>query len=157
AMRSFADGAVSVVLASYLGALGFSPIQVGAIVAGTLLGSAALTLVVGLRGRWIGQRRVLLGACGLMVATGLGFATVPTFWPALVIAVAGTLNPSAGDVSVFLPTEQAVLSGAVGDAERTQLFAWYNLSGAFAAAVGALASAIPVVAARRYGITVVGA
>ena len=52
-----------------------------------------------------------------MVATGIGFAREPAFVPLLVVAVVGTLNPSAGDVSVFLPTEQAVLAGAV-DAER---------------------------------------
>ena len=46
AIRGFADGFVSVLLAQYLTALGFSPVQVGAIVTGTLLGSAALTLGV---------------------------------------------------------------------------------------------------------------
>ena len=44
ALRGFADGAVSVLLAGYLGALGFTPFQIGAIITGTLLGSAALTL-----------------------------------------------------------------------------------------------------------------
>src|SRR3989442_409947 len=42
--RGFADGVVSVLLASYLGRLGFTPVQIGAIVTATLLGSAALTL-----------------------------------------------------------------------------------------------------------------
>ncbi|MFL5401008.1 MAG: hypothetical protein ACJ79P_24150, partial [Myxococcales bacterium] len=41
ACRGLADGAVSVVLASYLARLGFSPLQVGALVTATLLGSAA--------------------------------------------------------------------------------------------------------------------
>ncbi|HMK71740.1 MAG TPA: hypothetical protein VK454_00290, partial [Myxococcaceae bacterium] len=49
-LRGFADGAVSVLLASYLTGLGFTPVQVGAIVTGTLVGSAALTLLVGLLG-----------------------------------------------------------------------------------------------------------
>jgi hypothetical protein len=46
-----------------------------------------------------------------MAASGIGFAAVVSFWPLLVIAVVGTLNPSAGDVSVFLPTEQAYVAG----------------------------------------------
>ena len=50
-----------------------------------------------------------------MAATGLGFAFVTAFWPLLVIAVVGTLNPSSGDVSVFLPLEHAVLSRLAGD------------------------------------------
>ena len=48
ALRGFADGFFSVFLATTSTALGFSPLQIGAIVTGTLLGSAALTLGVGL-------------------------------------------------------------------------------------------------------------
>src|SRR5688572_8050277 len=140
ALRGFADGVVSVVLASWLMSLGFSPLRVSAIVTGTLLGSAALTLAVGLYGHRFPRRRVLLGGCLLMAATGLGFAHVTTFWPLLVIAVAGTLNPSSGDVSLFLPTEQAALSQTSDSRNRTSLFAWYNLAGTFAGAFGALAS-----------------
>jgi MFS family permease len=148
-LRGFADGAVAVVLASYLTSLGYSPLQVGAIVTGTMLGSAALTLAAGLWGGRLSRRRVLLGACALMVATGVGFAGVTAFWPLLVVAVVGTLNPSAGDVSVFLPSEQAVLSQAVADRDRTTLFAWYNLAGSLAGAVGALASGVPAWLAQR--------
>ena len=53
-----------------------------------------------------------------MAATGIGFAAVVSFWPLLVIAVMGTLNPSAGDVSVFLPTEQAYVAGEVEAPDR---------------------------------------
>ena len=45
-----------------------------------------------------------------MVLTGLGFAAFVDFWPLLVIAFVGTLNPSSGDVSVFLPLEHALLA-----------------------------------------------
>lgn len=86
-----------------------------------------------------------------MFATGLGFAGITAFWPLAVVAVAGTLNPSAGDVSLFLPTEQAVLAGTVSSQQRTAMFAWYNLSGTLAGAMGALVSGLPVVAARHYG------
>lgn len=151
ALRGFADGFVSVLLADYLTAIGFSPVQIGTIVTGTLLGSAALTLLVGLAGHRLRRRAVLLGAAGLMFATGLGFFGVTAFWPLLVIAVAGTLNPSSGDVSVFLPTEQALLPETVAARDRTGLFARYNLAGTFAGALGALASGVPVWLAHRRG------
>ena len=147
-LRGFADGMVSVLLASYLLELGFSAAQVGILVTGTLLGSAALTLGVGVFGQATSPRTVLLGASGLMLATGLGFAGLSDFWPLLLVAVAGTLNPSNGDVSVFLPTEQAILSGAAEGQARTALFARYNLSGTFCAAFGALCSGVPVALAR---------
>jgi MFS family permease len=140
AARGFADGIASVLLPSFLTRLGFSPLEVGAIVAATLLGSAALTLVVGLFGRRFPRRAVLLGASALMFATGVGFFSATQFWPLLVIAFVGTLNPSAGDVTLFLPTEQALLAEAAAPRHRTGLFAWYNLAGAFAGAVGSLAS-----------------
>ena len=79
ALRGFADGAVSVLLAGYLGALGFTPFQIGAIITGTLLGSAALTLAVGLLGSHLHLRSVLFFACALMFATGVGFAGLSSF------------------------------------------------------------------------------
>jgi len=124
--RGFADGVVSVLLASYLGRLGFNPVQIGAIVTATLLGSAALTLVIGLLGHRLPRRAVLLGAAALMVATGSVSQASTSFWPLLVVAFVGTVNPSAGDVTLFLPTEQAVLAETADSRDRTGLFAWYN-------------------------------
>src|ERR1700693_2835952 len=79
ALRGFADGFVSVYLAEYLQLLGFSALQVGAIATATLIGSAALTLAVGLIAHRLSPRRVLLGATLLMFATGLGFALASDF------------------------------------------------------------------------------
>jgi MFS family permease len=152
ALRGLADGAVSVVLASYLARLGFSPLEVGGLVTATLLGSAALTLALGLLAHRIERRRVLLSACGLMVATGFAFAQVTTFWPLLVVAFVGTINPSSGDVTLFLPTEQAVLAETSDPKDRVGLFAWYNVAGTLAGAVGALAAGLPDLAARRLGV-----
>jgi MFS family permease len=149
ALRGLADGAVSVLLPSYLTAIGFSSLRVGAIVFGTLIGSAALTLWIGLAAHRIGRRRVMLAACALMFATGIGFATVTAFWPLFVVAVVGTLNPSAGDVSLFLPVEQAALAETVAARDLTAIFSRYNVAGALMGAVGALASALPATIAAR--------
>ena len=151
AMRGFADGLVSVLLVAYLTRRGFSPFEVGVIVTATLVGSAALTLGVGLVGDRLHVRPVLLGATALMLATGLGFFVASSFWPILLVAAIGTLNPSGGDVSVFLPTEQSVLAGEVDDAARPRLYARYNLAGTIAAAFGALSSAVPTIVADRFG------
>ena len=156
-LRGFVDGIVSVLLASYLSDLGFTPGQIGLIITGTLLGSAALTLGVGLLGYRLSPRSILLSASALAVITGIGFAGFSEFWPILLVAIVGTMNPSAGDVSVFLPTEQALLSRTVPDARRTRLFAVYNLSGTFLGAAGALASGVPVLLARNQGWDLVDA
>ena len=144
-------------LPSYLSALGLGATQIGIIVFGTLFGSALVTLWAGLAGQRIGRRRLLLGACGLMVATGLGFIYVRSFWPLFAVALVGTLNPSSGDVSVFLPLEQAALAETVVTRELTGIFAIYNVAGALAGAFGALASGLPSLLASRFGWNVIAA
>jgi MFS family permease len=151
ALRGFADGFVSVYLAAYLQLLGFPAVQIGAIVTAMLVGSAMLTLGVGLAAHRLTARWTLFGAACLMCATGAGFALVTDFWPLLIVAFVGTLNPSAGDVSVFLPTEQAILVSQAAAADRTSLFARYNLGGTLFGALGALMSGLPELTARHLG------
>src|SRR5215207_1485295 len=142
-MRAFGDGFVSVLLPLHLIELGFSTVQIGVIATTTMLGSAALTLLVGLIAYKLNMRELLIRCSILTVVTGLGFTFVHDFWPLLLVAFIGTLNPSSGDVSVFLPTEQALLPRTVSDKERTDLFARYSLIGSLVAAFGALASGLP--------------
>ncbi|TFW33714.1 MFS transporter [Massilia horti] len=146
-LRACADGFVSLLLPVYLLGLGMNPFQVGIITTGTLLGSGVLSLLVGLHARRLPYRTWLLLACVLMAATGFAFAIASDFWPLLIIAVVGTLNPSSGDVSVFLPLEHALLAGSVEDQRRTAFFARYNLVGSLVAALGALLAGMPQVIA----------
>lgn len=143
ALRDMGDGFVAVLLPAYLLALGFSPLQVGIIATASLLGSAFLTIGAGFLGVRYDHRQLLFAAAGLMVATGAAFAVIHDYALLLLIAFAGTVNPSAGSVSVFVPLEHAVLAREVADAERTRMFARYSLVGALAGAAGALASATP--------------
>jgi MFS family permease len=153
ALRGFADGAVSLLLPSYLNTLGFSSFRIGAIVFGTLFGSAALTLLIGLLSNRLSRRAVLLSAAALMFATGVGFASMTSFWSLFFVAVIGTLNPSAGDVSLFLAVEQAALAETVVSRDLTAMFSRYNVAGAFAGALGALASGLPSVVATHFGLS----
>ena len=152
ALRGFVDGAVSVVLPAYLLALGLDAFQVGAVATSTLVGSALLTLVVGLLGARFAPRRVLLLACALMAGTGLGFAGLAGFAALLVVAFVGTLNPTAGDVSVFLPTEQALLAEGEDVRARIATFARYNVGGALFGAIGSLAAGLPQLAVTHFGV-----
>jgi MFS family permease len=156
-LRAFADGYVSLLLPIYLLELGYDALQVGVIATATLLGSGILALGVGLHAYRFHYRALLFGAAALMAFTGVGFAFVTDFWPLLLIAAIGTLNPSSGDVSVFLPLEHAVLSRVVTDANRTATFARYSLVGSLVAAVGALAAGLPSLAVREWGFSMRGA
>ncbi len=143
AVRDFGDGFVAVLLPVYLTALGMGAFEIGIVATLALLGSALLTLGTGMLGARTDQRLLLIGASGMMVATGLAFAVSSTVAVILLVAFVGTINPSSGSVSIFAPLEHAILSRSVADAERTRMFARYSLVGSMAAAVGALVSASP--------------
>jgi MFS family permease len=151
-LRAVADGCMAVLLPAYLLALGWGTLEVGIVSTATMLGSACATLAVGAWGHHVARRRLLRGAALLMAATGIGFAALSSFWPLLIVAFVGTLNPSSGDVSVFLPLEHSALAGAARGGARTALFARYSLYGALCAAVGALASALPDAWATLLGL-----
>jgi MFS family permease len=143
-LRGFVDGYVAVLLPAYLQALGLGVVQIGVLSTLTLAGSAAATIAVGALGHRVARARLMLLAALTMVGTGLGFASLHAFWPLALVAFVGTLNPSSGDVSIFLPLEHARLAHAAHDSDtRTALFARYALLGSLSAALGALASGLP--------------
>lgn len=108
-----------------------------------LLGSSLITLAIGLYAPSAGQRRLLLAASALMIGTGLAFAAADSYAAILLIALVGTINPTAGNVSIFVPMEHALLAGVAPAADRTRMFAAYGLVGALAAAAGSLAAGSP--------------
>jgi MFS family permease len=155
ALRAFADGYIAVLLPAYLLALGFGAWEVGVLATATLLGSACATMAVGAWGHRVNHHSLILGAAALMAATGFAFGLASTFWPLLMIAFAGTLNPSSGDVSVFLPLEHARLAESADGDARTSLFARYSLLGSLSAALGALAAALPSRISTATGLSAV--
>nr|WP_246691870.1 MULTISPECIES: MFS transporter [unclassified Mesorhizobium] len=134
---------MAVLLPVYLAMLGLGAFEIGVVATLALLGSALITLGIGFLGVRTNLRRLLIGAAALMTATGLLFASSSTTAVVMLVAFVGTINPSAGSVSIFVPLEHAVLAGLVSDKTRTRMFARYGLIGALAAAAGALASASP--------------
>ena len=142
-LRAFGDGFVSLLLPAYLTLLGFDALDVGILTTATLAGSAALTLAVGFTAHRFGHRALLIAATLLMMATGIGFTLETRFWPLVLIGFVGTLNPSSGDVSLFLPLEQALLAETVSDRSRTAVFTAYSLVASLVAAMGALAAGLP--------------
>jgi Major Facilitator Superfamily len=157
ALRAFADGFVAVLLPAYLLALGHRQLDVGFISTATLTGSALATLAVGRWSHIFSLRRLMLGAAMLMTVTGLGFASLSSLWPLLVVAFLGTINPSSGDVSVFLPLEHAVLATAAPAESRTSIFARYSFFGSIFGAIGALAAAIPNWLMSKMGLELIEA
>lgn len=142
-VRGFGDGFAVIILPAYLTTIGFSPGQIGVVASASLLGTAVLTLAVGFIAPRHDLRNLLLGGAALMACTGLAFPNFDTFALIAIVAFAGTVNPSTGDLGVLVPLEHAMLAHGVLDQERTRTFARYSLIGALSMAAGSLAAAAP--------------
>ena len=138
-IRLFAYGFLSVVLALYLAAIGLDERLIGLLISVTLAGDAVVSLWLTTSADRLGRKRMLMAGSLLMVGAGVAF--VITRNPALLMlaAIVGVISPSGGEIGPFLSIEQAALTQLLPDKQRTGVFAWYNLVGSFATALGALA------------------
>ncbi len=139
AARMFSYGFLSVVLVLYLADLGFSEARIGLLLTLTLVGDTLMSLWITLRADRIGRRRMLMLGAGLMLVAGIPFALSGSFLVLVLAATIGVISPSGNEVGPFLAIEQAALSEVLPETRRTGVFAWYNLTGSFATALGALA------------------
>ena len=156
-LRMLSYGFLSVVLAIYLSAVGYSPAQIGVLFTVALAGCAATTLVLAAAAdRW-GRRRALVVSALLMTAAGLALAVHGSFTLLLVLAAVGALAPSGQDVGPFLALEQAALSQSLVEPGGVLPYAWYNLAGTFAVALGALVAGAVPAALERMGWGSLGA
>lgn len=138
AIRMFSYGLLVVVLALYLKELGLSDGRIGLLLSMTLLGDIPVSLFLTTVADRLGRRRTLVIGATLMLAAGIVFISTSDFWLLLLAATIGVISPSGYEVGPFLPVEQAALSHVVADNRRTGVFAWYNLVGTLATAVGSL-------------------
>jgi MFS family permease len=136
--RLFAYGFLSVVLALYLIQVGLREREIGVLLTLTLVGDAVISLLMTTSADRIGRRRMLIFGALLMSLAGVVFVLTHNLILLIMAAIVGVISPSGNEIGPFLSIEQASLSQLLPDERRTQVFAWYNLVGSFATAVGAL-------------------
>ena len=129
-------------LPAYLVAIGFGTVEIGIVAAASLLGSALLTLGVGMVAPRFELRHLLCAGAVLMAATGVALSGEELWWIVIVCFI-GTINASSGDIGLMVPLEHTMLARSAADRERTKVFARYSLIGAMSSAAGALAAAGP--------------
>jgi MFS family permease len=154
--RMFGYGFVSVVLVLYLEQIGLNQAQIGLLLTLTLIGDTIISLWITTNADRIGRRRMLIFGAFLMVFAGILFAMTRNFAFLLIAATIGVISPSGYEVGPFLSIEQAALSQIVPNERRTQIFAWYNLVGSFATALGALAGGSLVQGLLDTGVSTLG-
>ncbi len=138
-IRLFCYGFLSVVLALYLAEVGLTEQQIGLLFTLTLVGDAAISLLLTTSADRFGRKKTLLIGALLMAGAGLAFILTRNIVILIAAAIIGVISPSGNEIGPFLSVEQAGLSQLVSNARRTHVFAWYNLVGSFATATGALA------------------
>jgi len=151
-LRLFAYGFTSVILVLYLAQIGLSEAKIGSLLTLTLMGDTAISLWITTTADRIGRRRMLIVGAGLMVFAGALFALTRDFVLLLIAATIGVISPSGNEVGPFLSIEQAALSQTIPNERRTGVFAWYNLVGSFATALGALMGGVVAEAMQGIGI-----
>ena len=151
AVRMFGYGALGVILVLYLAAAGFDAGSIGALLTLTLVGDTLISLYLTTHADQFGRRRTLVVGALLLVGAGVVFAWSTVFIVLLVAATIGVLSPSGAEVGPFLPIEQASLTEVTPAARRTNIYAWYNLTGSVATATGALVAGVAVGVLRAAG------
>ena len=151
-LRSFGIGLLGVVLGVFLYREGFSSTVIGLVIAAGLAGAATATVFVTFKADRMGRRHTL-AALALLAALG----TLPLIfhfgaWALVLLAFIGMLNGMGTDRSAAFALEQAVIPGLVSDKRRTWGLSWYNVVLDSSGALGALASAIPLLAQHHWGV-----
>ena len=140
-VRAVGYGFTAVVLGALLAARGYTPVEVGVVLAALIAGTAVASLVVGAFADRVGRRRCYglffagIGVAGLIVAVG-----VP-LWVLLIVAITGTLSTDVVDNGPATTLEQSML--AAEDAGTAAVYGRYNMVGSACGALGALAVTLP--------------
>ena len=102
ALRLFAYGFLSVILALYLTQIGLRETEIGLLLTFTLIGDAAISLWITTSADRIGRRKMLLLGAALMILAGIIFALTQNIALLIVAAIIGVLSPSGGEIGPFL-------------------------------------------------------
>jgi MFS family permease len=153
--RLFAYGSLSVILVFYLVSLGLSESQSGLVLTLTLAGDVAVSLYLTTRADRLGRRRMLLVGAILMALAGLAFALTSNLIYLIIAGTIGVISPSGHEVGPFLSIEQASLSHLIPPQLRTEVFAWYTMTGSLATALGALFGGTVTQALQQHSLTAV--
>jgi predicted MFS family arabinose efflux permease len=143
ALRAAAYGFGAVLLGAGAAARGWSPGQVGVLLAAVVAGTALASVLVGVFAERLGRRRCYgLLYVGLAV-TGLAFGLSDRLWVLSLVALLGVLSTEVVESGPFTSLEQAMLAEASSSQAAPQVFARYNAVATLAGSLGALAAAGP--------------
>lgn len=159
-VRLFAYGGSTLILASYLSALGITDDRIGLFMTLTLIGDVVISFFLTLFADRMGRKAVLSLGSALMAGSGVVFALTGNFWILLAAAVFGVISPryvlcciwwgefeclsltspprSGNEIGPFRAVEESTLAHLTAHEKLPDVFAWYSLVGAAGTALGQL-------------------
>jgi MFS family permease len=140
-IRAAGYGFTAVLLGALLAARAYGPVAVGVMLTALIAGTALASLAVGAVADRIGRRRCYALFFGGIAVAGLVVASGAPLWVLLAVAITGTLSTDVVDNGPATTLEQAML--AAEDAGTAAVYGRYNMVGAAAGALGALAVTLP--------------
>ena len=152
ALRSFAFGWLSVILALYLERRGLGGAAIGAVLTATMVEDALLTMFLSTIAPRVGPALVMAATAPLIALGGGLLAAAESRWLLVVGAVLGTLSPNGLEAGPFAPMEQALLPGTLRSGTPVRAFGWYNVFAFLPAAAGAAAAGGTLGFAVRSGL-----
>jgi predicted MFS family arabinose efflux permease len=151
-LRALAIGLMAVLIGLYAARLGLAAAQIGVILSAALWGGALaafLTLVAGAR---VPDRALLVTLCALPAMGGAIFLAGDEFKLLAAAAFVGMFNVHGRDRGAIPILEQALLPATGSDAQRTRVFAWYNVLLDAGYAAGGLLAALPALLEAAWGL-----
>ena len=142
-VRALAISLSSVILTLYLSSIDFPVSQIAIVISLGLAGCALGTLLASVIADRFGRRRTLALVGLLMAVGGLLLALVQQHLIVCLAAFVGMLNGMGRDRGMGLTIEQAIIPQITDDKNRTQTFAWYNVTVDLCNAFGALLAFLP--------------
>jgi MFS family permease len=146
ALRSIGQGVLVVDWALYLNALGWSGVAIGAVLSGSGLFGAMLSLLVGLISDRLRRKPFLLVYEAVSLFSSI--AALLTAQPAILVSAAiasGFGRGANGAAGPFSPAEQAWLAEEVAPQRRGRVYSLNTAMGFFGMALGALVAILPSV------------
>ncbi|GAP87120.1 putative MFS transporter [Rosellinia necatrix] len=135
-VRMLGYGASTLVLVAYLDALGHRKTEIGLFMTLTLAGDIGVSFALTLFADALGRRAVLALGALLMAASGLAFAFFRSYWVLLLAAVVGVISPNGNEIGPFRAIEESIVAQLTVPENRSDIYAWYSLSGLAGAAFG---------------------
>ncbi|KAJ6115170.1 Major facilitator superfamily domain general substrate transporter [Penicillium sp. IBT 16267x] len=137
-VRLFAYGGSTLILASYLSAIGIPDDRIGLFMTLTLVGDVVISFFLTLFADAMGRKAVLALGSLLMAGSGLVFAMTGNYWILLAAAVFGVISPSGNEIGPFRAVEESTLAHLTARENLSDIYAWYSLVGTAGTALGQL-------------------